>query len=84
MERRAERVRLWSMISWLGWGVVKRRTAVCAENRNSKYPWYFPMATGSVLLYQQWADELVVATDWVPRTRAQWSPNTVSVVLECR
>src|SRR5258708_25531519 len=43
-----------NIISWLGWGVAKIRTAVLAENRNSKYPACFPMATASVLLYQNW------------------------------
>lgn len=50
-------------ISIAGWEVAKIRTAASAEKRNSKYPWYFPMAPASMLLYQKWVDYLVVATD---------------------
>ena len=50
---------------WLGWAIAKIRTVVLAENRNSKSPWYFPIVTASVLLYQKCADPLAVATDWI-------------------
>ena len=71
MERHAEGVRLWSIISWLGWADTKRRTVVGADNRNSKVLWYFPMVMASVLLYQKWSDKVGIATDGVPRNRAQ-------------
>ena len=43
MERRAESL----PITWLGWAVAKRRTVVHAENRDIKYPSYFPMEMAS-------------------------------------
>ena len=53
------------IIGWMARMVVaKIRTAEFVENRNSKWPWYFPMTTASMVLHQKLVNQ-VVMTDWV-------------------
>ena len=50
---------------WRGWAVAKVQTVSFAENRTSRVPLCFPMATASVLVNQICAGELMTVTDSV-------------------